>query len=78
MEVQRLFTIKIQLRSLKKPLVTSKKPPFYQLNHILMPTYYRVETVQDFLIELDIKPHLHLMEISNFSLNKSLSDLPKS
>ena len=28
-----------------------------------------VETVQDFLIKLDIKPLMHLLEISIFSLN---------
>ena len=33
-----------------------------------------VETVQDFLIKLDIKPPMHILEISNFSLN---NDLPK-
>ena len=29
----------------------------------------RLETVQDFFIELDIKPLMHLLEISIFSLN---------
>ena len=29
----------------------------------------RIETVQDFLIKLDIKPLKHLLEISIFSLN---------
>ena len=28
-----------------------------------------VESVQDFLIKLDIKPLMHLFEISTFSLN---------
>ena len=29
---------------------------------------YPLETVQDFLIKLDIKPLMHLLEISTFSL----------
>ena len=32
----------------------------------------KLETVQDFLIKLDIKPLTHLMEISIFSLNNDL------
>ena len=28
-----------------------------------------VDTVQDFLIKLGIKPHMHLLELSIFSLN---------
>ena len=31
-----------------------------------------LETVQDFLIKLDIKPLMHLLEINIFSLNKDL------
>ena len=34
--------------------------------HHLVPT---LETVQDFLIKLDIKPLMHLLEISIFLLN---------
>ena len=30
----------------------------------------KLETVQDFLIKLDIKPLMHLLEISIFSLHK--------
>ena len=29
----------------------------------------KIDTVQDFLIKLGIKPHMHLWEISIFSLN---------
>merc|ERR1712051_92559 len=36
-----------------------------------------VETVQDFLIKLDIKPLMHLFEISIFSLNNDLVRLTK-
>ena len=36
-----------------------------------------VETVQDFLIKLDIKPLMHLLEISIFSLNNDLVRLTK-
>ena len=39
---------------------------------------FTLESVQDFLIKLDMKQCMHLVEISIFSLNlKSLSDLPK-
>ena len=36
-----------------------------------------LETVQDFLIKLDIKPLMHLLEISIFSLNNDLLRLTK-
>ena len=36
-----------------------------------------VESVQDFLIKLDMKPRMHLVEISIFSLNKDLVRLTK-
>ena len=35
----------------------------------------RVESVQDFLIKLDIKPLMHLLEISTFSLNNVIGRL---
>ena len=38
---------------------------------------YLLETVQDFLIKLDIKPLMHLLEISIFSLNNDLARLTK-
>ena len=39
--------------------------------------YYVVETVQDFMIKLDTKPLIHLLEISVFSLNNDLVRLTK-
>ena len=36
-----------------------------------------LETVQDFLIKLDIKPLIHLLEINIFSLNNDLVRLTK-
>ena len=36
-----------------------------------------VESVQDFLIKLDIKPPMHLLEISTFSLNNVIVRLTK-
>ena len=39
--------------------------------------YYVVETVQDFMIKLDTKPLIHLLEISVFSLNNDLIRLTK-
>ena len=36
-----------------------------------------VESVQGFLIKLDIKPLMHLLELSIFLLNNDLSGLPK-
>ena len=38
---------------------------------------YTVETVQDFLIKLGIKPLMHLLEISIFSLNNDIVRLTK-
>ena len=38
---------------------------------------YILETVQDFLIKLGIKPQMHLLEISIFSLNNDLFRLIK-
>ena len=38
---------------------------------------YVVETVQDFLIKLDIKPLMHLLKISMFSLNNVILRLTK-
>ena len=39
---------------------------------------WELESVQDFLIKLGIKPLMHLVEISPFLLNiMSSSDLPK-
>ena len=36
-----------------------------------------VESVQDFLIKLDMKPRMHLVEISIFSLNLDIVRLTK-
>jgi hypothetical protein len=38
---------------------------------------YSLETVQDFLIKLGIKPLLYLLEISTFSLNNDIVRLTK-
>ena len=38
---------------------------------------YELETVQDFLIKLGIKPLMHLLEISIFSLNNDIIRLTK-
>ena len=38
---------------------------------------YTLEAVQDFLIKLDIKPLMHLLEISTFSLNNFIIRLTK-
>ena len=40
-------------------------------------TLYLIETVQDFLIKLDIKPLMHLLKISIFSLNNVILRLTK-
>ena len=37
----------------------------------------KIESVQDFLIKLDIKPLMHLLEISTFSLNSVIVRLTK-
>ena len=36
-----------------------------------------LETIQDFLCTLGMKPHMHLVEITFFSLNHASPDLPK-
>ena len=36
-----------------------------------------IESVQDFMIKLDMKPCMHLVETSILSLNPVMSDLPK-
>ena len=38
---------------------------------------YILESVQDFLIKLGIKPLMHLLEISTFSLNNGIVRLTK-
>ena len=38
---------------------------------------YAIESVQDFLIKLDIKLRMHLLEISTFSLNNVIVRLTK-
>ena len=45
--------------------------------HTQIVRYATLETVQDFLIKLDIKPLMHLLEISIFSLNNDLARLTK-
>ena len=47
--------------------------------------YYTLDTIQDFLCNLGMKPHMHLVEISIFSLNhviirptKIIKDLRKA
>ena len=37
--------------------------------HIKVVIQYALESFQDFLIELDMKPRMHLVEISIFSIN---------
>ena len=44
---------------------------------VLLPQGYGLETVQDFLIKLDIKPLMHLLKISIFSLNNDILRLTK-
>ena len=41
------------------------------LGHLPVSTYYesKIESVKDFLIKLEIKPLMHLLEIRTFSLN---------
>ena len=53
----------------------------YVFFYLLIVTYactkYVVETIQDFLIKLGIKPLMHLLEISTFSLNNVIVRLTK-
>ena len=51
-------------------LIVPPRPPAYPSELPRTPPVdYRVETVQDFLIELGTKRPMHLLEISIFSLN---------
>ena len=78
-QLQTILTI-VQLYS-KSGLV--EKTIMYNSEHtakfeISLPvTLCLLETVQDFLIKLDIKPIMHLLEISIFSLNNDLVRLTK-
>ena len=47
-------------------------PPKHMQNSV-----YTIETFQDFLIKLDIKPLMHLLKISIFSLNNVILRLTK-
>ena len=53
------------------------KPFWRNLKVVYCCMSFRVETVQDLLIKLDIKPLMHLLEISIFSLNNDLVRLTK-
>ena len=46
-------------------------------SHLFTPSTSPVESVQDFLIKLDINPLIHLLEISTFSLNNVILRLTK-
>ena len=48
-----------------------------QSNYYCPPQPSAVDTVQDFLIKLGIKPLLHILEISIFSLNNDIVRLTK-
>ena len=51
--------------------------PWYQAPPQLHLNIYQIESVQDFLIKLDIKPLMHLLEISTLSLNNVIIRLTK-
>ena len=55
---------------------------FYAVDDTLIFVYSsvlgcRIESVQDFFIKLDIKPLMHLLKISTFSLNNVIVRLAK-
>ena len=52
-------------------------PPHPHTITILFPDTYILESVQDLLIKLGIKPLMHLLEISVFSLNNVIIRLDK-
>ena len=62
-------TIEIEIKDIR--IVDLGQP------NILVTLLWPLETVQDFLIKLDIKPLMHLLEISIFSLNNDLVRLTK-
>ena len=45
--------------------------------HFFLTTLLKLESVQDFFIKLDMKPYVHLVEISIFSLNHVIIRLTK-
>ena len=46
-----------------------KENPLYSKPLTYIPKYVSIETVQDFLIKLGIKPNMHILEIIIFPLN---------
>ena len=56
---------------------TSVYSPDVFVSLFFIPRTFRVETIQDFLIKLDIKPLMHLLEMSIFSLNNVIIRLTK-
>ena len=50
---------------------------FYPPQNIFFMRTSALESVQDFLIKLDIKPLIHLLEMSTFSLNNVIVKLIK-
>ena len=62
---------------LKKPGIVSSNrfTDVHVLYHVW--TGYLLESVQDFLIKLGIKPLMHLLEINTFSLNNVIVRLTK-
>ena len=77
------YTIEQILVYLDKPNAYDAGMTYFQSssNFLSMCFFYvlhrELETVQDFLIKLDIKPLMHLLKISVFSLNDVIIRLTK-
>ena len=57
--------------------ITSKTIIMHFMKICISEDTSEIESVQDFLIKLDIKPPMHLLEISTFSLNNVIVRLTK-
>ena len=74
-----IYSIKFYLMHslLECSLLYNWKGHYYMAILWIYRPLYLVDTVQDFLIELDMKPCMHLVEISIFSLNNVTVRLTK-
>ena len=75
--IENWLLMKVRFRHFWQPMWTyvKVKSEVYFFNFCLLKS--SLETVQDFLIKLDIKPLMHLLKISIFSINNDILRLTK-
>ena len=74
--LQALILAQNELKSLPNSICNLKKLETLQLHQVMLVTF-SLGSVQDFMIKLDIKPLMHLLEMSTFSLNNGIVRLTK-